>query len=68
MAEEIISSWVSDAELAAELIAKSPGDRKTQLRVYEITQPLEMHFRFQDGNGTRVVWPLTLISDTTLTV
>ena len=66
MADEIISSWDDIGQLVAELVSGEEGDRRTKIHFEEITQPLTMNFRLQDGNGNLVMWPLTLISDTTV--
>ena len=65
MADEIISIWDDIGQFRDELVSTEEGDRKTKLLIEEINPPLRMNFRLQDGNGNPVVWPLTLISDTT---
>ena len=65
MAEEIIASWDDIGALVAELVTSVDGERKTRMSFLEITAPLKMNFRLQDGNGNPVNWPIVLISDTT---
>ena len=64
MAEEIVAFWANEAALVGELISDKDEERRTRAMALEITAPLEMHFRLQDGHGNPIVWPLTLISDT----
>ena len=65
MAEEVISSWSDVGELIAELTASSPEARKARRLIRDIPSRFSMAFELRDGNGNEVVWPITIISDTT---
>ena len=66
MAEEIISSWESVGRLVAELGNDEDEQRRTRSRMRETEEPLTFEFEIRDGNGNEIVWPLTLISDTSV--
>ncbi len=65
MADEIVSTWADVGELVDELITDKDNDRKARVKHLEIGDLLTMHYRLQDGQGNPIIWPLTLISDTT---
>ena len=70
MAEEIISRWDKIRDLLEELIApNSHSKRRTFIRFLEVRDPESLKqtgkMRVVDAKGNNVVFPLTLISDTT---
>ena len=65
MAEEVITSWSDVNELIDELTGSGADARRARRLIRDIPSRFEMRFEVRDGNGNPVVWPLTVISDTT---
>ena len=65
MAEEVITSWSNMLELIDELTATGADSQKARRLIRDIPSRFSMAFEVRDGNGNPVVWPLTVISDTT---
>ena len=61
----MISSWPDVGELIHELTTSRVEEQKAWRLILEIPSRLSMAFELRDGNGNEVVWPLTIISDTT---
>ena len=73
MAEEVLNTWELPADLVLELIA---SDDNPLRKVYNLVtypndrhgdgQQYQMKLRLEDANGNEVVFPVRLISDTTV--